>query len=51
MKKIERIQLEGAVKLTPAEMNKIHFESGRHTERFSAGNSTDAVRPTSGIKK
>ncbi len=51
MKKIERIQIDGAVKLTPPEMNKIHFESGRHTERNAAGSGADAVRSTSGAKK
>lgn len=50
MKKIERIQLDGAVKLTPPEMNKIHFESGRHTERGASGN-FDVARNLSGIKK
>lgn len=32
MKTIPKIKIEGAVPLSPMEMNKIHFESGQHSE-------------------
>lgn len=35
MKEIAKVIPEGAVKLSPADMNKIHFETGRHSERDS----------------
>lgn len=35
MKKIAKVIPEGAVALSPADMNKIHFETGRHSERDS----------------
>ena len=41
MKKIAKVIPDGAVKLSPADMNKIHFETGRHSER----DSDSAVKP------
>lgn len=35
MKNIAKVIPDGAVKLSPADMNKIHFETGRHSERDS----------------
>lgn len=32
MKKIEKITIPGATALSPLEMNKIHFETGQHSE-------------------
>lgn len=32
MKIIKKIEIDGAVKLSPMEMNKIHFDSGKHSE-------------------
>ena len=31
MKNIPKIDLPGAVTLTPMDMNKIHFETGKHS--------------------
>ncbi len=41
MKNIAKVIPDGAVKLSPADMNKIHFETGRHSER----DSDSAVKP------
>lgn len=35
MKKIEPIKFEDAVKLTPAEMNALHLETGLHSDAVS----------------
>ena len=37
MKTIKKVELSGAEKLTPIEMNKIYFETGRHTPMGSPG--------------
>lgn len=33
MKQIPKIEFKGAKKLSPADMNKIHFETGKHSTR------------------
>lgn len=36
MKKIEKIEIAGATKLTAMDMNKIHFETGKHSDAAPA---------------
>lgn len=43
MKKIQAIELPGAKKLTPMEMNKIYFETGRHTPLSDSTTSATSV--------
>lgn len=43
MKAIDKTKIPGATLLTPLDMNRIHFETGRHTE--VAGSNADTLTP------
>ena len=47
MKTIENIQLPGARKLSPLEMNRIYFETGRHTPLTTPSGADPVARPQS----
>lgn len=55
MKQIPRIPLDGAVILSPSEMNGIHFETGLHTatapRNSGAKGSNTSTKPTATVEK
>lgn len=45
MKKIPQVELQGAVELTPLQMNAIHFDTGTHSSLAAESPSQPAADP------